>query len=260
MKNNNSFYNQTKTNMNTETLDKMKKMRLHGMHRTYQTLTETNRAESLTNDEFTGQLVQNEWDDRLNRAITRSTQRARFRYKSEMEEIDFVNGRGLDKNQLHRLAEGTFIRKYETLLITGSTGTGKSFIASALGHHACQLGFKVLYANTSKLLAQLKLAKADGSALKELSKIERMDLLILDDFGLQPFDAQSRTLLMEIFEDRHGKRATIVTSQLPVKMWYEIIGEKTVADAILDRIAHDAHRIELKGESLRKQKKTQAEN
>lgn len=246
--------------MNTETLDKMKKMRLHGMHRTYQTLTETNRAESLTNDEFAGQLVQNEWDDRHHRAIARITQRARFRYQSGIEQIDCNEKRGLDKNQLHRLAEGTFIRKHENLFITGPTGTGKSFIASAIGHQACQLGYKVLYSNTNKLLAQLKLAKADGSALNELSRIEKMDLLILDDFGLQPFDAQSRMLLMEIFEDRHGKRATILTSQLPVKMWYEIIGEQTVADAILDRIVHDAHRIELKGESLRKQKKTETEN
>jgi DNA replication protein DnaC len=164
----------------------------------------------------------------------------------------------LDKNQLHRLAETTFIQKHENLFITGPTGTGKSFIASAIGHHACNTGFKVLYANTNKLIAQLKLAKADGSALKEMNKIERIDLLILDDFGLQPFDAQGRMLLMEIFEDRHGKRSTILTSQLPVKMWYEIIGEQTVADAILDRIVHDAHRIELKGESLRKQKKTES--
>ena len=246
--------------MNTETLDKMKKLRLHGMHRTYQTLTESNRAESLTNDELTRQLVQSEWDDRHHRAIARSTQRARFRYQSGVEQIDCNENRGLDKNQLHRLAEGTFIRKHENLFITGPTGTGKSFIASALGHQACQIGFKVLYSNTNKLLAQLKLAKADGSALKELSKIERMDLLILDDFGLQPFDAPGRILLMEIFEDRHGKRSTILTSQLPVKLWHEIIGEQTVADAILDRIVHDAHRIELKGESLRKQKRTQTEN
>lgn len=245
--------------MNTETLEKMKKMRLHGMHRSYQTITETNRAESLTNDELIVQLIQSEWDERHNRAISRSTQRARFRYQSGIEQIDFTSGRGLDKNQLHRLSEATFIRKHENLFITGPTGTGKSFIASAIGHQACQLNFKVLYSNTGKLIAQLKLAKADGSALRELAKIEKQDLLILDDFGLQPFDAQGRMLLMEIFEDRHGKRSTILTSQLPVKMWYEIIGEQTVADAILDRIVHDAHRIELKGESLRKQKKKEVE-
>ena len=134
--------------MNTETLDKMKKLRLHGMHRTYQTLTETNRAESLTNDELTDQLVQSEWDDRHHRAIARSTQRARFRYQSGIEQIECNEKRGIDKNQLHRLAEGTFIRKHENLFITGPTGTGKSFIASALGHQACQIGFKVLYSNT----------------------------------------------------------------------------------------------------------------
>lgn len=244
--------------MNTQTLEQMKQMRLYGMHRSYQTITQTNRTESFTNDELIVQLVQSEWEERNNRAIARSTQRAHFRYHSGMEQIDFSRGRGLDKNQLLRLAETTFIQKHENLFITGPTGTGKSFIASAIGHHACNTGFKVLYANTNKLISQLKLSKADGSALKELSKIERIDLLILDDFGLQPFDAQGRMLLMEIFEDRHGKRSTILTSQLPVKMWYEIIGEQTVADAILDRIVHDAHRIELKGESLRKQKKTES--
>lgn len=114
------------------------------------------------------------------------------------------------------------------------------------------MGFKVLYANTMKLLSQIKMAKADGSAIKEMNRIEKQDLLILDDFGIQPFDQTSRASLLEIIEDRHGKHATIITSQLPVKQWYEVIGEKTVADAILDRIVHNAHRIELKGESLRR--------
>src|SRR5205085_11005444 len=123
---------------------------------------------------------------------------------------------------------------------------------SAIGQQACQKGFKVLYANTLKLLSQIKMAKADGSAIKEMIRIEKQDLLILDDFGIQPFDHQGRASLLEIIEDRHGKHATIITSQLPVKQWYEVIGEKTVADAILDRIVHDAHRIELKGESLRR--------
>lgn len=133
---------------------------------------------------------------------------------------------------------------------TGSTGTGKSFLASAIGHQCCQLGFKVLYTNATRLFAQLKMAKADGSAIKELMKIEKYDLLILDDFGIQPLDTQSRAVLMDIMEDRHGKHSTIITSQLPVKQWYDVIGEKTVADAILDRIVHQSQRIELKGESL----------
>lgn len=138
------------------------------------------------------------------------------------------------------------------MLITGPTGTGKSFLASAIGNQACLQGFKVLYANTTRLLTQLKMAKADGSSIKELMKIERQDLLILDDFGIQPLDSQSRASLLEIIEDRHGKRSTIITSQLPIKQWHDVIGEKTVADAILDRLVHNAQRVELKGESLRR--------
>lgn len=170
--------------------------------------------------------------------------------------------RGIDKNLVLRLADGEFVRKKEDLLITGSTGTGKSFLASAIGHQCCLLGFKVLYANATRLFAQLKMAKADGSAIKELMKIEKQDLLILDDFGIQPMDPQSRTALMDIIEDRHGKHSTIITSQLPVKQWYDVIGEKTVADAILDRVVHQAGRIELKGESLRRKwsKKTSEGN
>ncbi|HJW28824.1 MAG TPA: ATP-binding protein [Saprospiraceae bacterium] len=140
----------------------------------------------------------------------------------------------------------------ENLIITGPTGTGKIYLASALGHQACQLGFKVFYSNALRLFNQIKMAKADGSSMREMIKIENQDLLILDDFGIQPFDAQSRLTLLEIIEDRHGKRSTIFSSQLPVRQWYDVIGEKTVADAILDLIVHDAHRVELTGESMRK--------
>ena len=154
-----------------------------------------------------------------------------------------------------RLAECTFIDRKENLLITGSTGIGKSFIASAIGNQACTLGYKVLYANITKLFTRLKMAKADGSYIKEISRIERQDLLILDDFGLQPMDGHSRSVMMEIVEDRHGTHSTIITSQLPVAQWYEVIGEQTVADAILDRIVHDAHRLDLLGESLRRKQK-----
>lgn len=151
-----------------------------------------------------------------------------------------------------RFAECSFIDKHENILITGSTGIGKSYIASAIGHQACSSGYKVLYHNTQKLFGRLKMAKADGSYIREVAKIERQDLLILDDFGIQPFDGASRAALMEIIEDRHGKSSTIITSQVPVNKWYEVIGEKTVADAILDRVIHESHRLELEGESLRK--------
>ncbi len=226
--------------MNTDTLEKMKNMRLYGMHRVFKTSLETNTNEEMTADEMTALLIDTEWDERHNRHIDRSMLNAHFRYKATIEQVDYSPQRG------------EFINKKENVLITGSTGTGKSFIASAIGHQACQLGFKVLYMNTSRLLSQLKMAKADGSAIKEMVRIEKQDLLILDDFGIQPYDLQSRTCLMEIIEDRHGKRSTIITSQLPIKQWYDVIGEKTIADAILDRIVHNAQRIQLKGESLRK--------
>ncbi|MEI6879934.1 MAG: ATP-binding protein [Bacteroidota bacterium] len=139
--------------------------------------------------------------------------------------------------------------------MTGSTGTGKSYLSCALGNQACILGKKVFYANANRLFTQLKMAKADGSIIKEMAKIERQDLVILDDFGIQPIDAQSRMILMEIIEDRHGKKSTMITSQLPVDAWYEAIGDATLADAIMDRVVHDAHRINLKGESLRRKRK-----
>jgi DNA replication protein DnaC len=191
--------------------------------------------------------------------LDRSLQSAHFRYKAAIEQIAFDENRVLDKNQVLRLAECTFIKKKENVLITGSTGVGKSFVASALGHQACSLGYKVMYSHSTKLFAKLKLAKADGTYLKELSKMEKQDLLLIDDFGIQPLDAQSRTSLMEIIEDRHGKSSTMFTSQVPIGMWHEVIGEQTIADAILDRIVHDSHRLEMKGESMRKRKSTMTE-
>jgi DNA replication protein DnaC len=247
--------------MNTDTLDKMRRMRLLGMHRAFKTSLE-NPEQALTADEMVALLIDSEWDDRHNRAIERSTHSARFRYRATIEQLEYSNERGIDKNLVHRLADCEFINRKENLLITGSTGTGKSFLASAIGHQACQLGFKVLYQNATRLFAQLKMAKADGSAIKELMKIEKQDLLILDDFGIQPFDQQSRASLLDIIEDRHGKRSTIITAQVPVKQWYDLIGEKTIADAVMDRIVHNAQRIELKGESLRRKwnKKQQGDN
>jgi DNA replication protein DnaC len=213
---------------------------------------DTQTTENLTNDEVIAMLIQSEWEDRHNRSMDRGIKNAKFRYKSTIEALDFNSDRLLDKNQIHRLAECTFLKKAENLLITGSTGTGKSFIACAIGNQACMLGYKVIYANVTKLFTQLKIAKADSSVIKEMARLEKQDLLILDDFGIQPFDNQSRMILMEIIEDGHGKRSTLITSQLPVNHWYEIIGDQTLADAILDRVVHDAHRLELIGESLRK--------
>jgi DNA replication protein DnaC len=238
--------------MNATTLEKMRKMKFFGMHRSFKTSLESGKQEDYTPDEMVDQLIQAEWDDRQNRSIERQITNARFRYKAAIEELHYHTNRNIDRNQIMRFAECSFIGKRENILITGSTGVGKSYIASAIGYQACARGYKVMYHNTAKLFGKLKMAKADGSYMREITKIERQNLLILDDFGIHPFDAQSRTALMEIIEDRHGKASIIITSQVPVSKWHEVIGEKTVADAILDRIIHEAHRLELKGESLRK--------
>jgi DNA replication protein DnaC len=175
--------------------------------------------------------------------------------------MNYHADRNLDCKQIGRLAEYTSISRQENSLITGSTGIGKSYIASALGHQACMTGYRVLYASTPKLFAKLKMAKADGSYMKEITRIERQQLLILDDFDIQSFDAPSRATLMEIIEDQHGRASMIITSQLTTSKWYEVIG-KTIVDTILYRIIHDAHRLELKGESLRRKwnKKGEREN
>lgn len=246
--------------MNSSTLEKLRKIKFFGMFHAFKSSLETGQTNNYTPDELLAHLVDAEWDDRNNRRVERQILSARFRYKAMVENVHYHADRSIDRNQVMRLAECTFIERNENLLITGSTGIGKSYVASAIGHQACILGYRVFYASTPKLFAKLKMAKADGSYIKEIAKIERQQLLILDDFGIQPFDAQSRAALMEIIEDRHGKTSLIITSQLPVSKWHEVIGEKTIADAILDRIVHDAYRIELKGESMRRKRKPEPEN
>jgi DNA replication protein DnaC len=238
--------------MNATTLEKMRKMKFFGMFRYFKTSLESGKKEDYTADEMIATLIEAEWDDRQNRNIERHLKNARFRYKAVLEELHYHGDRNIDKNLMMRFAECNFIDKHENILITGSTGIGKSYIASALGHQACGQGYRVAYYNTAKLFGKLKMAKADGSYIRDIAKIERQHLLILDDFGITPLDGPSRAALMEIIEDRHGKSSTIITSQVPVNKWHDIIGEKTVADAILDRIIHEAHRLDLKGESLRK--------
>ncbi len=240
--------------MNDQTIEKMRTMKLYGMVRAFRTSLESGKTEKCTADELLSMLIDSEWDERYNRKLNRSVKNARFRYKAAVEQINFDDHRVIIKNQVLRLADCGFIDKKENVLITGSTGVGKSYIASAIGHQACSMSYRVLYEHSSKLFARLKSAKADGTYLKEITKIEKQDLLIIDDFGIQPLDQQSRTILMEIIEDRHGKKSTLLTSQVPINQWHEVIGEQTIADAILDRIVHDAQRLELKGESMRKKR------
>jgi len=237
------------------TMQKLEDMRFYGFARAYREITETGADREFTADELITHLIEAEWDERYNRRLQRLIAKARFRYRASFEEIDFSARRNLDKNQLLRFASCDWITKSQNIIIVGSTGVGKSFLASALGHQGCQHGFKVAYYHCTKLFDHLKIAKADGSYIKEMNKIEKQDLLILDDFGLKPLDSYQRLMLLEMFEDRHGKKSTIITSQLPVNKWHEVIGEPTIADAILDRLVHSSHRIELEGESMRKKYK-----
>ncbi len=239
---------------NDLTLEKLRSMRLFGMHDAFKTSLENTLKEQMTQDQFIFHLVSSEWDNRRNRAIERAIKAASFRYSASLEEIDYSFERGLDQNQVERLAALAFVKESKDLFITGPTGTGKSYLATALGNKACQEGYRVLYTSTAKLMSSLKIGKVKGTILTDLKRIERTDLLILDDFCMQSFDSQSRGILMDIIEDRHQKRSTIITSQLPVKGWYDAIGEKTVADAILDRLVHHSLRVELYGESIRKRK------
>jgi DNA replication protein DnaC len=241
--------------MNAETIEKMKIMKFYGMAQAFTSCLEDGRLAKMTADEMLSFLITSEWDDRQNRKIERSIRNARFRYNASVEKMYYGPERSLSKNEMMRYADCSFIKKAESILITGCTGIGKSYIASALGNQACLQGYKVHYMNMAKLFSKLKMMKADGSYLREISRIEKQDLLILDDFGLQPLDNQNRSALMELIEDRHGKKSTIITSQLPVQQWYDIIGEKTVADAILDRFVHDAHRMDIDGDSMRKNRK-----
>ena len=232
--------------------NQFKQLRLQGMYITWKALMETRQHHELSFAEGLEVLLQAEAQDRTNRRFERLTKTARFRYQATIEELNFNTSRGINTSQITELATGGYLAKGESVLITGSTGCGKSFLASALGHQACSQGSKVLYFNTQKLLMQTKMSRLDGSFLKFFEKLAKANLLILDDFGLSHLDKQQQMDLMEIIEDRHGQSSTIIASQLPVGSWYEIIGEATIADAILDRLVHTSHRIELKGESLRK--------
>lgn len=235
---------------NQVSLDLMHRMKLHGMAAAFTESMTSTVAESMTPEGFLSWLLAREWDYRSAAAIDRLIRGASFRYKAYPEEINYEISRGLNRNQMECLLSLDFVRQGQNLFITGPSGTGKSFLATAIGYQACKNGIRTLYANTSKLLGMLKVAK--GTIETELKKIERCQLLILDDAFLVPIDAKERPILLDIIEDRHGRKAIVMSSQLPVGNWYDAIGDPTVADAVLDRIVHSSHRVELAVESIRK--------
>lgn len=237
---------------NNQTIEKLKQMRLSAMAETHLQHVKNNQFNGVTPDEYIGLLTDQEWEERQNRKVERLIKQAGFKQKASIADVRYSEERNLDKNMFHRLSTLDFLNQNENLIITGMSGVGKSYLAQALGYQACMMGYKVFYTNTARLFARLKLAKVDGTYLKELKKLQKVNLLIFDDFGLQSFDNHAREALMDIIDDRYEKMSTIVSSQIPVSVWYDIIGEGTIADAILDRLVNSSHRIDLKGESLRK--------
>lgn len=240
--------------MNQANLNKLNEMHLLGMERALRNIGIGASCDGMTSDEIISMMIQAEWEHRQNQKVERCLKAASFRYQANIENIDFKPTRGLDRNTVMRLAEGSYIDHAENIAITGLTGVGKSYLATALGRQACLQGRKVLYKNAQKLFAQLKVASIDGTYARELDKIAKKDLFILDDFAMEVLDHKSSLALLEILEDRIGQKSMIIASQVPMEKWYEIISDKTVADACMDRIVSSSHKIILKGESMRTKK------
>lgn len=232
----------------------LQELRLSGMANSLEALYETREVHKLSLIDGLKFLIQAETDVRWNNKYARLMKNANFRYSASINQVTPSAARNLDAGQLSILATGHYVKNGESIIITGATGCGKSFLASAFGHQACKQGYSVAYYNIQKLMAKLKADRLEGQLIKSMEKLAKTDLLILDDFGLIPLSSNNQNDLMEIIEDRHAKRSTIIASQLPVSVWFDVFPEATVADALLDRMANASHRIELKGSSLRKKK------
>lgn len=236
------------------TLEKLKTLRLTGMLKAFEEQLAMPEIDSFSFQDRLGLLLDREMTERDNRKYQTRLKTAKLRLKACLEDINYRQPRGLDKSLLLKLGSSDWIRKRHNLIITGPTGVGKTWIACALGHRACQENFSVFYMRLPRLLQELNIARGDGRYHKLLFQYGKIDLLILDDWGLAPFTGDSRRDLLEILDDRHELKSTLVTSQLPVDTWHEYLGDPTLADAILDRLIHNAYRINLKGESMRKNK------
>lgn len=242
--------------MNTNnTVEKMRGMRMGAMASLYHNTLTQNLYKNFTMDDYLALLIDTEWEHRQNRKIENLIKTAGFKQAASAADIDYLSRRNLDKNVFERLLTLQFLKNQENVIIVGKTGVGKSFLAQAIGVTACQMLHKTLYFNCSRFFDLAKLSRLDGSYPKFFNRLHKAELLIIDDFGLTPIDRDSRTLLMDIMEDRYDRVSTVITSQIPVSGWHPLIGEDTIADSILDRIAFSSHRIELQGESLRKKKK-----
>jgi DNA replication protein DnaC len=242
--------------LSTPTVDKLHALKLPVMAHAWSEQQQRADLGALSFDERFGLLVDAEWLARDNKRVARALREAKLKLpQASIEAVDYPARRELDKALMRQLATCRWIDEHQQVLITGATGTGKSFIACALAHHACRRGYRAYYRRASRLFDDLKLARADGTYGRLLGKLARMDVLVLDDWGLAPLQDAERRDLLEILEDRYGVRSTVITSQLPPGQWHDYIGEPTLADAICDRLLHNAHRIVLKGPSRRKEAK-----
>lgn len=237
-----------------QTLDQLRRMKLYGMAAAFTQQLQQPDTHDLAFEDRLALLVARELTERENRRLTRLLQLARLRQQACVEDIDYKHRRGLERSLMATLVTCDWIRARHNLHLTGPTGSGKSWLACALGHQACRQGLSVRYERVPRLFDALRIARGDGSLAKRLSQLAKTELLILDDFGLKPLAQSERHDLLEIIEDRHAARSTLITSQLPIPNWHEYLGEPTVADALLDRLLHNAYKIELKGESMRKNK------
>ncbi len=236
------------------TLEKLKQLKFSGMTRAFEEQLNSSDFDELSFAERVGLLVDREMIERENRRLQSRLRSAKLRQQACIEDIDYQHPRGLDRSQIQSLSTCQWLREHLNVLITGLTGTGKTYIACALGHRACLAGFKVQYFRCPRLFRELTIARGDGRYSKLLNAMAKTDLLIIDDWGLSTLGDEERRDLLEILEDRHGLRSTIVAGQLPVEHWHEAIGHPALADAILDRLVHNAYQINLKGDSMRKKK------
>lgn len=236
------------------TIEKMRALRLYGMAKAFEEQRSQPGMQELDFEERLGLLVDREQTEQENRRLQTRLRKAKLSQSACWEDVDWRSRRGLDKSLLTTLASCEWIRSRLNVILTGPTGVGKSYLACALGQKACREGYSVEYHRVPRLFPELSLGKGDGRYGTVLRRLARTDLVILDDWGLYPFTEESRRDLLEILEDRCGKRSTLVTGQLPIEQWHQAIGDPTLADAILDRIVHDAYKINLQGESMRKRK------
>ncbi|MCX6338102.1 MAG: IS21-like element helper ATPase IstB [Bacteroidetes bacterium] len=238
--------------MNTQkTVDQMEQLKVHGMAKLYRSISEQPIHQQPEPHALVGMLTEAEIQTRQQQKTQQLLRISKLRYHALLEQVNATAQRGLSKENLLQFSDGQFITKGENILITGSTGCGKSYLACALGRQACMLGYRTLYLSMNRFIESVANARLDGTYVKWLNQIGKIPLIILDDFGLQSLDHNMKITLLQILEDRYAKGATIITSQLPIKLWYDYIAEPTLADAIMDRLAAYAHKIELKGESLR---------